>query len=147
MNDELYKSVKTLFELLVDLTKTKTILWNNIKDLMQNTEVFSLLNKYQQEQMLDNLVMSSEQSSYAEINNTYYLCLCFKNIISNTITYKVIMSYEQPCKFFVLSQYDKENFSSRLANIIRFQSMKPEDIETEEDLEFIKAIISELQNS
>lgn len=147
MNDEICKSVKKLFELLLDLTKTKTVLWNNIKDLMQNIDVFSLINKYQQEQMLDGLVMCSEKSSYVKTNDTYFVCFCFKNIVSNTIVYKVLMLYGQPFKYIVLSQYDEDNYSSRLANIIKFPSMKPEHIETEDDLKFIESIISDLQNS
>ena len=147
MKNELYKSVQELFELLIDTTKTNSALWNNIKDLMQNVEISSLINKFQQKQMLDSLVMFSEKSSYVKINNTYFVCFCFKNIIAETTVYKVVMLSGQPFKIIELSQYDEENFSSRLANIIRFQSMKPEDIETEDDLEFIKSIISELQNN
>lgn len=147
MKNEIIKSVKELFELLIDLTKIHTASWNNIKDLMQNDDIAALINQYQQEQLLDSLVMCSEKSNYVQLNNTYFVCFCFKNIISNTLVYKVVMLFGQPLKFIALSQYDEENYSSRLANIIRFQAMKPEDIENEDDLEFIKSIISELQNN
>ena len=147
MNAEIRESVRELFEVLIDLTKTNTAIWNNIKDLMQNNEIFSLITKYQQEQMLDSLVMCSEKSHYIEINNTYFFCFCFKNIISNTTVYNVVMLSKKLFRFVGLSQYEEENYSSRLANIIRFQAMKPEDIEKEDDLEFIKSIISEIQNS
>lgn len=147
MKNEILKSVKELFELLIDLTKIHTASWNNIKDLMQNDDIAALINQYQQEQLLDSLVMCSEKSNYVQLNNTYFVCFCFKNIISNTLVYKVVMLFGQPLKFIALSQYDEENYSSRLANIIRFQAMKPEDIENEDDLEFIKSIISELQNN
>lgn len=147
MSNEIYEAVKEIFDLLIDSTKTNVAQWINIKAVMQNVEMSPLVNQFQQEQLLDSLVMCPEKSNYVKINNTYFLCFCFKNIVSNEIIYKVIMINGQPLKVLDLSQYDEKNYSSRLANIIRFQSIDLKDIKTEEDLAFIKSIISEFLNS
>lgn len=147
MKNEIAEIVSELFRTVIQVTKTTDNLWINIKELINNEEIFTLIEEYQRERLLENEVLCSEKSFFMNLKSTYYFCLCFKNLVSNEKIYKFLLTNSIPLQLFSCSEYDNENFSSRLGNLIRFKTMKPEDIEKVNDVEFIKAIIAELQDT
>ncbi len=146
MKDEIIKLASELFQLLIVSTKENSVQWVKIDKLNDyNKNIFELVLKYIQNKLLNNQALCNENSYYTNTDNTLLVLLCFKNIISNELVYELI-SINNNEKLIVCSDYDENNYSLRLGNLIKFQTMIEGD-KLEDDVESIKAIVGEFQDN
>ena len=146
MKSEIVKLASELFQLLIESTKENSIQWVKIEKLNDyNKNVFKLVLKYIQKKLLNNQALCDENSYYTNTDNTLLVFLCFKNIVSNEYIYELV-SISNNKKLIVFSDYDEKNFSLRLGNLIKFQTMNEGD-NLEDDVESIKTIVGEFQDN
>lgn len=145
MKSEIVKLASELFQLLIESTKENTVQWIKLDKLNDyDKNVFDLVLNYIQKKLLNNQALYNENSYYMSTDNIIFVFLCFKNIISNEYTYEVLSTNNKE-KLIVCSDYDEKNFSRRLGNLIKFQTLNDGD-DLNDDVESIKSIVSEFQD-